>query len=70
MRSLPQRGYIALSSDGETLVSIGEIAGLSKVNDITTATIRLSALETGREIQVLPGHVSPVSAVGLARTAG
>jgi eukaryotic-like serine/threonine-protein kinase len=66
VRSFPQRGSCALSGDGDTLVSLGEGSGVSKFNDVTTATIRLATLETGKETQILPGHVSPVTAIGFS----
>ncbi len=66
LRSFPQRGYFALSGDGDTLVSLGEAAGVTKLNDVTTATIRLASLETGMQTQLLPGHVAPVSAIGFS----
>ena len=37
-----------------------------KMNDIATATIKLSDFDTGQEIQALKGHVAPVMSIAFS----
>ena len=47
-------------------MSVGQGDRCLEINDIATATIKLTDFETGREIQALPGHVRPVHSVAFS----